>query len=220
MQSLVNSPLDNARSPGEVLRAAREQLGFSQQEVAAKLRLSVQCVADLEQDDYQNMVAAVYLRGYLRAYAQLLQVSEVSILSLYDAQDHALSQTEQVSSKEALPVYRQTGGHRQHKMARWVSLVAAFILVALVVIWWQDQNTPVPLVKPTKSVLNLPATPKVTVPTAAPVSTPVLVSPVIPTPVSSHPLVNPSKAKAKPVKKIVIDSPTLKPTYHIEPAHE
>ena len=57
---------------GARLRAAREQQGLSLAEVADRLKLRVNLLQRIENDDYHGMTHAVYLRGYLLSYTRLL----------------------------------------------------------------------------------------------------------------------------------------------------
>lgn len=59
---------------GQRLRAAREQRGWSLDEVCARLHLPQRVVAMLEKDDFSSIEHDVYLRGYLASYARLLGI--------------------------------------------------------------------------------------------------------------------------------------------------
>jgi len=69
-----NLPL-KTQPPGALLKSAREKLGLQQSEVAERLRLSVQKIIDIENEDYPRFSAAVYLRGHLRAFARVVNLS-------------------------------------------------------------------------------------------------------------------------------------------------
>lgn len=64
----------DALTPGQLLRAYRENSGRSILSVAKDLRLSQAVVQALESDDYQLINVDAFVRGYLRAYARLLAV--------------------------------------------------------------------------------------------------------------------------------------------------
>lgn len=66
---------------GATLRAARERLGLSQQDVAARLRLHPRQVAALEDERYDALPTAPYLRGFLRNYARELRVDPAPLLA-------------------------------------------------------------------------------------------------------------------------------------------
>ena len=61
---------------GETLRAARENRGWSLQDVASQLNLTRQMLGDLETGDFGEL-PHTFARGYLRAYALLLPRVEV-----------------------------------------------------------------------------------------------------------------------------------------------
>ena len=74
-------------SLGERLRTARERMGLSRGDAAARLKLPLRLIARLEDDDYQGMEQGVYLRGYLRSYARLVGVP------IKEAEDTAAAHT-------------------------------------------------------------------------------------------------------------------------------
>ena len=72
---------------GERLKAARERAGMSLTQVADQLRLSASVIEALEQGQYGVIGAQVFVRGYLRRYAEL--VGEDPALADSAAQQHA-----------------------------------------------------------------------------------------------------------------------------------
>jgi len=58
--------------PGERLRLARERKGLGLEQVAESLRLETGTVQALERGDYARIGAAVFVRGFLRRYAELV----------------------------------------------------------------------------------------------------------------------------------------------------
>ncbi len=73
--------------PGARLRAKRESMGLSVEQVAEKLRLDVRYIRALEQDNHTDIAAPVFVRGYLRSYAVLLQLHADAIVECYAAGD-------------------------------------------------------------------------------------------------------------------------------------
>lgn len=63
-------------SYGKRLAHARKRMGLSQVDVATRLKLPYQRIVRLEQDDYEGLAQAVFLRGYLMAYARLVGLPE------------------------------------------------------------------------------------------------------------------------------------------------
>lgn len=65
---------------GQILRDARIRRGMNIGKVAHRLRLSEQQVEAIEAQDFSRLPAAVFLRGYIRNYANLLQLDDVPLL--------------------------------------------------------------------------------------------------------------------------------------------
>jgi cytoskeleton protein RodZ len=63
-------------SVGERLAAARTALGLTEEDVADVLNLSAQVIADLESETWDSLPAPAFTRGYIRAYAKLLELDD------------------------------------------------------------------------------------------------------------------------------------------------
>ncbi len=70
-------------SVGQRLRAARESRAMSASEAAAALNTKIQVIEDLEADCFEKMAAPIYVRGFIRLYAELLGLDPQSLLSVY-----------------------------------------------------------------------------------------------------------------------------------------
>ena len=68
---------------GEQLRVAREQRSWSLEQASEALHLDEASIAALEQGRFETLGAPVYVRGHLKAYAQLLGLSPSEIVSEY-----------------------------------------------------------------------------------------------------------------------------------------
>ncbi|MEQ4574020.1 MAG: RodZ domain-containing protein [Gammaproteobacteria bacterium] len=68
------NPFENQKGCGQCLREARERAGLTLEGAAAQLRMPIQVVRALEQEDWQKLGAPVFVRGQLRSYARLLKV--------------------------------------------------------------------------------------------------------------------------------------------------
>lgn len=72
-------------TPGARLVQAREQRGLSVDQVSRETNLSPRYVQALESDDYDALPGAAFIRGYLRRYAQLVQLSPDEMVADFDA---------------------------------------------------------------------------------------------------------------------------------------
>ena len=76
-------PADPAPSrPGALLLAERREQGLSLGDVARQLKLSVRQVEALERDEYEAFPGPVFVRGFLRNYAKLLQLDPEALVAL------------------------------------------------------------------------------------------------------------------------------------------
>ena len=66
--------------PGILLAAARKASGLSIAEVAVEMRISPRQVEAIEADRYEDLPGAVFVRGFVRNYARLLNIDPVPLL--------------------------------------------------------------------------------------------------------------------------------------------
>ncbi len=128
-------------TPGRLLSAAREARGFSAEDIARQIRLSVQTIMDLEHDQYAQIGARTFVRGYLCTYARLVNVSETQILEALDASGLMPAETHHIlSGIEGAPVMNVTHQRLRPVNIRWVIAgLSGLVLIALVV-WWQGTS--------------------------------------------------------------------------------
>lgn len=70
--------------PGIMLRRARAEVGISLDEIADKTGLSRRYLKALEEDDYDRLPGKVYIIGYLRRYAALVNVNSDEVLVAFE----------------------------------------------------------------------------------------------------------------------------------------
>ncbi|MCX7115347.1 MAG: helix-turn-helix domain-containing protein [Gammaproteobacteria bacterium] len=116
--------------PGALLARARESKGLSQEYIAGKLHLRKRVIELLELDQYDDMPQAVFVQGYMRAYAKLLGLSPVSYLEQYNL----IRGPEKKSGcllrqKEKEPLYLMS-------KFKWLIVVAGIVVVLIGYDWW------------------------------------------------------------------------------------
>ena len=65
---------------GETLKNARVQKGLSLSDVAESTHMMVQVVEDLEREDFRRIAAPIYGRGFVRLYAELLELDSEPLI--------------------------------------------------------------------------------------------------------------------------------------------
>lgn len=120
-------------NPGETLRLAREARGWSLGDVAAKLNLTPQVVGQLEAGSFERLPGHTFARGYVRAYAKLLEMDQASLVAEFDRYTGSDSGASSVHSLGRIeePVRLSQG---------ILKIVSLFLLVGLGIgafFWWQ-----------------------------------------------------------------------------------
>jgi transcriptional regulator with XRE-family HTH domain len=70
---------------GSKLKAAREKLSMTQSDVAKAIRVRTDYVIAIEKNEFYKLVAPVYARGFIKLYAQCVQLSPLPLLRQFDA---------------------------------------------------------------------------------------------------------------------------------------
>lgn len=105
---------------GETLKNARVQRGLTPSDVAENTHLMVQVVEDLEREDFRRIAAPIYGRGFIKLYAELLELDAEPLIrdfmELYAGARAPAVRTKKVemqaeSASEAAPVTRTVSGH-------------------------------------------------------------------------------------------------------------
>ena len=84
----VEAGAEQLRGIGARLRSAREKRGLSILQAAEKLHVDARVLELLESEDFASLGAAVYARGHLRRYAELLGESPLELQRLYEDTTH------------------------------------------------------------------------------------------------------------------------------------
>ncbi len=121
--------------PGAILRRARELKGLDIEAVAAMLHLSEFKIKSIEADDFSSLPEPVFVRGYLKNYARLLEEPVGPVLDAYAkfGYEPDLPKQTLVESDVKMEV---NGDHDLVKILSIV-IVAAVIIVPITV-WWSD----------------------------------------------------------------------------------
>ena len=107
--SATSDPIVPQPSVGTTLRAAREALGLTAQEIADRTKFSVRQVEALEQDDVAHLPQGTFLRGFIRSYARVVHLEPEPLLNGIEIQpEHHSDVAEIPGGGDALPAAGQT----------------------------------------------------------------------------------------------------------------
>jgi cytoskeleton protein RodZ len=228
-KSLQDSILKH--SWGTRFKTTRESLRLTEKDAAARLRLKPHVIAIIENEKFVDGPPAIFMRGYIRSYGRLLNLSEKEITQ-------ALAQFD--LGPQVMPALSP---HLRKKIVQpqnnlvWSSALVLLILAGLVGMWWKNnsynnlldllpnlQTKTLPAVTPTtqnaapalpKSNANMPTDPtpaELIVPPAVTsaannnVTTPIQASPNIAAKTAAEPAQ--TTASAPDISAVLLDNPT------------
>ena len=129
---------------GDMLRRAREARSLALEAVSVATRIAVHHLRALERGDLDALPPGPFGKGYVRAYAQFLNIDPEPILEAYRAREGQRGQVAPGDDARLLKqlsrlVDQRSGGqgHPAVAAARWGSLGVVFVLLcALSALWW------------------------------------------------------------------------------------
>ncbi|OAN14292.1 XRE family transcriptional regulator [Photobacterium jeanii] len=118
--------------PGDVLRQAREQQGYSQKDIASRLRLRQSVIDDIENNQFDTAgPSATFTRGYIRSYAKFVGADENALLGQLDQLGHAQPQEQEMQSFS-----RRTKREKHDNRIMTLTWVLGAVFVGLTAWWW------------------------------------------------------------------------------------
>ena|SRR3990167_32387 len=133
-------------TPGALLRQARQARRMTPEYVARELKLSLTWVNDLESDQYGRATAAIYVKGYLRAYARLVDLVEEEILAAFERMGvegpMALRRAE---SEAAVRLRTADLAYMRDRTAQrslwiWSAIIVFGLGAAMGILWWRGEH--------------------------------------------------------------------------------
>ncbi len=117
---------------GVLLVTARNQKALSQADVADQINLPIRTIQALEEDDFEQLPEATYVRGYLRNFARAVGIDATELIAVYNDQLP-------VKEVEVIATNKKTK-HSYDPTIIWSTAAVFTILVGLLVNWWMDER--------------------------------------------------------------------------------
>ncbi len=123
--------------PGKHLRRVREENNMSAKQVADSLHLEVRIIETLEADDYESGIPTIFMKGYIRNYAKLLDIDPEPLIVAFDAANKSDETETESKSKSKSKAATQKTKYKPKKQADsndlWPKLVTLAILLTLII---------------------------------------------------------------------------------------
>lgn len=136
-------PTDNEKNPdsqqtgsgpGDRLQAARIKKGLSIDDVANRMHLSNAILEALEENNFDEITAPIFVKGYLRAYARIVSLDEDDMIrqynDFYSDDDPPISSTSNLVPELSIKDAR----------IKWATYLVVIAIISLLVIWWWNEE--------------------------------------------------------------------------------
>lgn len=126
------------QSVGHILRRARMAKGMSIDDVSRQLRLSTQQIEAIEREDFDRLPGRTFLRGFIRNYANLVQLDPVPLLQLLPESAPVISTYERTpfeNKQISFSSSRESSGNN-----RLVIVIILFVMILGVYFVFEDNN--------------------------------------------------------------------------------
>jgi cytoskeleton protein RodZ len=126
----LDNAIDTTRSPGGRLRFIREQNNMSIKHVADRLYLDARVIEALEADNYEKLPPTLFVRGYLRNYAKLMDISPESIMASFE-------ENQQKAAPSLTAPFKKKQQASRNDL--WPTVITIFVIVTLMTLMalWQ-----------------------------------------------------------------------------------
>ena len=132
-QALHDEPSRTNLGPGDRLQAQRIAMGLTLEELAKKMRLSVPILKSIEENDFGQISAPIFVKGYLRSYARIVNADENDIITQYIT-DYTDEDPPISSTSNTAPEI-----NADDSRVKWVTYLVIFALISLLVVWWWNR---------------------------------------------------------------------------------
>ncbi len=133
-QDLENDSRPTGVGPGERLQSARIQQGLSLEDVSERMHLSPNILEAIEDNNFEEITAPIFVKGYLRAYARIVSLDEDDMIQQY--MDYYSEEDPPISSVSNVAPELSVADAR----IRWTTYLVILVLVALLGVWWWNKE--------------------------------------------------------------------------------
>ncbi len=205
-------------SLGEYLKQARKKKRLSLEQIASQTRIQAQHLQALESEDFANLPAKVFAKGFVRSYAKILGLDEEEALQCFLETSGTFYERRQVEQPLPHAQVKLEAAPRQNM--NWKLVFGFIIIVAAGAVWYglpKQQGTPIALSEP-EAFSPIEPIGEPMLPISDPSKSVVPIRPVESPPPSPPPAPSPTQPAPKPIPPISVEP--IPPTSPTPPAVE
>ena len=134
---------DLVKSPCKALTARRQELGWTEEEVASRLKMTVRQIQAMESGDFKAFHGITFARGFVRAYARLMGLDPTPLVAFFAKGEGAAPSMKNIKSTVTPDALAQSFGESQMTFRKrssvgkviWTLVVLA-VIVILGIAWY------------------------------------------------------------------------------------
>lgn len=126
----------SAKKPGAILAAKRIEAGISEEQIAARLKMTLRQVHYLETDNYDALHGISISRGFVRAYARVLKIDPDPLVALFGEQTDSSARIKAPVQKSGEKFVQNRVPFRKKGNMAGKLIVALIVLVIAAIIAW------------------------------------------------------------------------------------
>jgi len=134
IETTVSETKASGIGPGDRLQAARIEAGLTIDDIANRMHLSNSILEAIEENNFDEITAPIFVKGYLRAYARIVSLDEEEMIdqyvNFYSDEDPPINSTSNTSPEISSDDAR----------IKWTTYIVIFVLCGLLAAWWWNQN--------------------------------------------------------------------------------
>ncbi len=135
MVNFQKKTISQGQTVNNRLKQKRQEQGFSLEQVASTTKIQIKYLEHLEAGDYQTLPGEIYVRTWIKLYADFLSLPSRELLSDYKKEKTVVDQFKDEELKKESKLIKYLGPHFLRKI-----LLAGVILLALGYLAWELNN--------------------------------------------------------------------------------
>lgn len=120
---------------GELLRVARKARDLTADDLARSLRLEPRIVSQLENNQFDQLPAPAFTRGYVRSIARELNIDSAPLIAILDAR-YAAEPPPLADFESRAPTQITSDS----TIIRYTSVALVIVMIILVALWWRAND--------------------------------------------------------------------------------
>ncbi len=126
---------------GEYLKRERELRHITLEEVADGTKIAIYMLRAIEEDRWHDLPAEVFIKGFLRSYAEFIGLEPDEIILRYKEEKIKVGASpEKTFEYEVRPTFKIKERFTDNPITRWIIIVVIVAILALGLTFWMGDN--------------------------------------------------------------------------------